>query len=360
MTNVKNQANLPQLRIFHGPENICGIGRYLADWQRNAKGVKSDFIVYRDNTPFQNSHQNLHLENLSSLKSLLMQINFFLHSLNAYDLFHFYFGKSLLPFNLDLPILKIFGKKIIINYVGSDIRLPSVEKKRNAFFHLRLEAEKSKSPPEFIKRISLKWQSLWFDRCLAPRNLYAHAIKVFSKKKIVHKIWTTNTMSLLESPPNFGTKQIPTILHAPTDPEKKGSKYIQNAIENLSAEGYQFNFLNLKNIPHEEMISIIKNEADIIIDSVLSGGYGNTAMEAMSFGKPVCGFVLDEIRSLNPDLPVIQITVDTIKEKLALLIDNPSERIRLGKEGWVFAKKHYDRNKTNEKLWDLYLEVLNE
>ncbi len=35
------------MRIFHGPINIGGIGRYFADWQRE-RGAISDFVTYFD------------------------------------------------------------------------------------------------------------------------------------------------------------------------------------------------------------------------------------------------------------------------------------------------------------------------
>lgn len=355
---MKKKHKKTQLRIFHGPENIGGIGRYLADWQREKKNSRSDFIVYCDNTPFQNSHKNLHLEEKNGFTALFMKIKFFVQALNEYDLFHFYFGKSLLPLNLDLPFLRLCKKRIIMNYVGSDIRLTSVEKKRNPYYHLRLEAEKKQAPPELIKKIKIVWQSIWFDRCIAPRNLYAHANQLIPSGKIIRDIWTTNTIILPDAPPAFQTKKNPVILHAPTNPERKGTKYIIQAIEWLEENHFKFEFLYPKNLPHDELIEIIKNRADIVVDALLSGGYGNLAMEGMGYGKSVCGFILDEIRSLNPDLPVVHCTIETIKDKLAWLINNPEERLRISKAGWEFAKKHYDRNVICEQLWKLYLDIL--
>lgn len=348
------------LRILHGPENIGGIGRFLADWQREKKGAKSDFIVYRDNTPFQNSHQNLHLEKYPRLISLFHQVSFLLHCLRTYDLFHFYFGKSLLPLNADLPVLKIFGKKIIMNYVGSDIRLNSVELRRHDYYHLRMDAEKKKGPPEFLKRIKLAWHSLWCDRFIAPRNLFAHAKEIFLKEKIIHHIWTTNTIELPSSLQQIEQAKIPLILHAATNPERKGTRFVVDTINNLKNKGLTFDFISTSDMPHEELIRILKEKADIVVDSPLSGGFGNLAMEAMAHGKPVCGYIIEEIRALIPDLPVVQCTIENLEEKLGGLIKNPVERARLGKAGYEFAKRYYDRTKTCEELWVLYLEVINQ
>src|SRR5262249_56411277 len=38
------------------------------------------------------------------------------------DLFHFYFGKTLGPQSLNMPILKAAGKKTVMHFLGDDIR----------------------------------------------------------------------------------------------------------------------------------------------------------------------------------------------------------------------------------------------
>jgi len=344
-------------RIYHGPENVCGIGRSVADWQRQIKGVKADFIVYNDHTNRQNSHQNLRLEQKNPLAALLGKLSFLRTAIRDYDLFHFYFGKSLLPLNLDLPILKLFGKKILMDYLGSDIRIISLEQKRNPYYHLR-SPKHALDRHEWIKKLRMRWQSLWFDRCLAARFLYAHALTSIPKRKIVNHLWVNTSMDLSGYHPTFVTKNIPVIVHAPTNFKTKGTPYVEKAIEELKKEGYQFEYRMFHKVPNTQVIEFIEKEADIVIDQLISGGFGTLAMEAMCFGKPVCGFVLEEVREMIPDLPIVQCTIDTIKEKLAWLIENPDERVKSGKAGWAFAQAHYDRDKNNQELWALYMEML--
>ena len=345
-------------RIFHGPENVCGIGRYLADWQRESKGVKSDFIVYADHTPHQNSHVNLHLDEKNPVSAFFAKFLFLIKALNEYDLFHFYFGKSLLPLNLDLPILKIFGKKILMDYLGSDIRLMSIEEKRNPYNHLR-SSNNILDRHEWIKKIRMRWHGLWADRLLAARFLYAHALTSIPRKKIISNLWVNNTMDLSVIHPNFVTHKIPVIVHAPTNFKNKGTLFIQKAVDELKGEGKIFEFRVFHKVPHKEVINYIHFESDIVVDQLIGGGFGTLAMEAMSFGKPVCVYVLEEVLAMVPDLPVVQSTIETIKDRLAWLIDHPEERVRLGKAGWEFAKAHYDRDKNCQELWALYLEILN-
>jgi len=132
----ENRPGQKKMRVFHGPVNIAGIGRILADWQRE-KGAISDFITYYSDSPItDSSHFSLHLNRHGLFAAQIIAIFFFLRCLFKYDLFNFYSGKSFLPFNLDFPILRLFRKKIVMTYCGSDIRLLEIEKKRNPYWEL--------------------------------------------------------------------------------------------------------------------------------------------------------------------------------------------------------------------------------
>ncbi len=75
----------------------------------------------------------------------------------------------------------------------------------------------------------------------------------------------------------------------------------------------------------------------------------------MYYGKPVLCYLIDEVKEeLCPDCPIVNANIDNIKEKLAWLIENPDERVRLGREGRAFVERHCDREKINQELWDRY------
>ncbi len=351
------RVNPKPLRIFHGPHNIGGIGRYLADWQRK-QGAIADFIVYEDVTNKKNNHLNLHLEMYGKLTGLFIRLWFFLLCLFKYDLFHFCFGITFLPWNLDLPILKLFGKKMLMTYCGSEIRLVEVEEKRNPYAHFLNVGVNSPRYDKKKKRM-MRWQNLWIDRFFAVRNLYASVASIIPEKKIIKDVWITNTIDIQAYTPTFTTNDIPTLVHAPTNPGIKGTAHIEEAIEALKLEGYKFNYIRLEKVPHEEAQRIFREEADIVINALYVGGFGNVPVEGMYYGKPVCGYVLEEIRREYPDLPIVNCTVDTLKDQLAWLIEHPEERIRLGKAGRAFVEKHNDREKINQELWQVYQELLN-
>lgn len=350
---------------MHGPKNITGIGRYLADWQRE-QGLHSDFIVYIDDTMRQNYHFSLHLERRGRLARAWAMLRFFISCLRKYDLFHFYFGESLLsvslrwplPFNLDLPILKMFGKTIVMTYCGSDIRLHEVEKKRNPYAAF-LEA--SKFGPEYDgrKKRRMWWQSLFVDRFTAVRNLYAHAITVIPERKVVRNIEVNTTVDISAyKPEDYSTHDVPMIVHAPSSPKFKGTEFVESAVKELEADGYKFEYRRLQGVKNEEAHRIYREEADIIVDQVLGGGFGTLAIEGMYYGRPVCCYLLDDVYNWYADCPIVNTNKDNLKEKLAWLIDHPDERLRLGTAGRAFVEAHFCRDKVNQQVWEMYKELV--
>lgn len=343
-------------RIFHGPANICGIGRDLADWQQENKQVKSDFIVFEDRTNRQNSHKNLHLSEINPLSRIIRQLQFFVEALKNYDIFHFYFGKSLLPLNLDLPILRLAGKRILMTYLGSDIRLDKIEKKRNPYYLLR-KPKNNKS--DLLKQVRMIWHGIWCDYCITGLRLFSSAITSIPKKKIINDIWVAKTMEIPPDPPKYINRKRPVVIHAPTNPLTKGTKYVQKAVDALIEKGVDFEFRIFHKVPHDEFLEFLINEADIVVDQLLSGGYGTLAMEGMTYGKPVCCYVTEDILNQIPDLPIVQCTIETLQDNLQELILHPEKREEIGQAGWDFAREHFDRDVVAEKLWQIYLKLWN-
>ncbi|MCG8613305.1 MAG: glycosyltransferase [Pseudomonadales bacterium] len=349
MSKIKNR----KFRIFHGPVNIGGIGRYLADWQRK-QGAIADFIVFQDQTMRQNHHLDLRLSEYPRLRSFFIRLGFFLFCLFKYDVFHFYYAKSLLWRNLDLPILKLFGKRVVMTYCGSDVRLIELEKQHNPYHHL-LKIGSDHPKFDASKKKMIKRQNRWVDAFIAPRNTYLPTATQVPEQKI-HAIWIHNTMDMQAyTPSQFRQKKIPLIVHAPSEMGIKGTEYVERAINALREQNVQFEYRRLHGLPNVEVQRILREEADIVLDQFLVGGFGSLAVEAMYYGKPVMGYIIDSIKDQHyPDCPVSSATIDTLEERLLDLINDVSARERLGREGRAFVEKYLDREKVNQELWQVY------
>lgn len=341
-----------QLKIFHGPINICGIGSNLSNWQKH-KGAISDFITFSENKLASNSAYCLHLEKYPRILRPFIKLAFFSLCLTKYDIFHFYYGTSFLPYQLDFPVLKLFRKKIIMTYCGSEARLIEVERERNLYWDLLTI---SLDDPKFDnkKKWTMRWHKLWVDRAIAPRNLYASVSQIYPASKIEKDLWVHNLINLGDYNPTYSSNPIPLLVHAPSEGGIKGSLYVERAITKLEDEGYEFNYQRIENMAHDLAIELYK-QADIILDQFLLGGFGTLAAEGMAMGKPVVGYIIDEVRQEHfPDCPVVNATIDTLEVVLADLIVNPDKRIEIGRKGRVFVEQHLDNESVNKKLWDVY------
>ena len=107
------------------------------------------------------------------------------------------------------------------------------------------------------------------------------------------------------------------VVHIPSDPVKKGTDMIVEAMKLLNRDDVEF--ICLRGMTHEESVHL-KSTAHIYIDQMLLNVYGNSAIEAMAFGVPV--FTWDT--GLYGDIPIItpkEQTAESIAERMSEALD---------------------------------------
>ncbi len=274
--------------------------------------------------------------------------------LNSYDIFHFHFGTTLYPDNSDLPILKKLGKILIMQYWGSDVRRLSLIKKFNPYALSKNLDEKAivsklKFFAENIKYVFVEDQELY--ECV---------------KDIHEKIFVIRqAINLKEYQPSYKDYQdyqsnnIVRIVHAPTDPIFKGTKYIQEAIKKLSRR-YNIDFTLVQGLAHSEAIEIYKT-ADIIVDQLHSSGYGLFAIESMALAKPVVIWIPDYFLNKYPEAPpVIRASPDNIEQVLEYLINNREILTDIAKRARMYVEKYHDVEKIKYDLILTYYKIYEE
>ena len=146
-------------------------------------------------------------------------------------------------------------------------------------------------------------------------------------------------------PVNRGTV---TVLHAPNHTEIKGSRYFAGAVEELRAEGYDVELQFVQNKPNAELREMIR-QADIIADQLIIGWHGMFAVEGMSAGKPVLCYLRDDLLKLFEfaglvlpgEVPLINCTRYTVKERLRELLNNRERMVEIGKLSREYAIRHH-------------------
>ncbi|HBJ2620838.1 TPA: glycosyltransferase [Clostridium botulinum] len=258
------------------------------------------------------------------------------------DIFHLHFGTSLTLDYSDLPLLKDLGKKVVMQYWGSDVRMYSKAIKMNPYAIAKNMNE------ELIKR-RLEFISKYIPDCIVDYELAEYVKDYHSNIYYTRVAIDLNKYKYIEKVEN--KKML--IVHAPTSAEVKGTKYILKAIEDLK-EKYDFDFKLVQGMTHEEAKKIYE-EADLIIDQVLCGGYGVFAVEAMSMGKPVICWISDFMKEKYPEeLPIISANPENIKEKIEYSIKNKDMLSDIGKKGRKYVEKYHDKEIISKNILEIY------
>jgi hypothetical protein len=235
------------------------------------------------------------------------------------DLFHFYFGLTLVPKSLQFPILRMFGKKSVYHFLGSDIRGKTPE---------QLAFAKRAGAQIVGSYDALRWVP---EAHVVPPGLDLSAIE--------------------PSPPT--DRDRPVVVHAPSNRKRKGTAQLVRCLEGLDVE------LDLvERLDHREAFERYRR-ADIVIDQLRVGWYGVFAIEAMALGKPVLAFLhQDAVRRTEQayeiEVPIVSVTAETLQPQLQRLLAAHDERRRLGTAGRAYVERVHDIEQTTDQLLEIY------
>ena len=109
------------LRVVHCPVNMGSIGWTNVEFLRK-KGVDARLVLFKPRRlrPYE-IDVNLDVPD-NFVRRQIVQFRALADLLPTTDVFHFYFGLTLVPKSLQFPILDMYGKKSVFHYLGSDIR----------------------------------------------------------------------------------------------------------------------------------------------------------------------------------------------------------------------------------------------
>src|SRR6185312_11332038 len=227
------------LRVTHCPVNTAGV-----PWQnvlaQRRKGVDARLVVFE--------RYKLHPEADWSLERggnflgrQLKQAAAMARLLPDTDVFHFYFGLTLIPKSLQFPLLRAAGKRSVMHFLGSDIR--------------------GKPPAE------LSWAKRAGARIVGSYD----AIRWVPDAEVVPP--GIDLRDYTPTPPSDNPR--PVVLHAPSSRRRKGTEHVIAACEQLPVE------LEIVEGLHHDEARRRYERADIVVDQLNAGWYGLFAIEAM-------------------------------------------------------------------------------
>lgn len=336
------------MKILHGMSDIAGQGSYSAAGLR-AIGKDATVAVWRRN-PFgyavdidMKIGRKKWLYPWYALKMMTFSIPAFFR----YNVFHFHFGHSLIPYALDLFWLRLAGKKVFMEFHGDDIRYTYL-RERPVYYPYPQIGPLSKRKLLKNNRILRNVDAVITHDEELKRHIPAQRIYI-----------TPLRINIERFVPSYPDEQNlkPVIVHAPSNYVGKGSEYVVRAIKELEKK-YDFRFILVQNKRQEEAIQLYR-EADIIVDQLFAQTYGVFALEAMALGKPVVAYISDEIRKTFPDeLPIVNATIDSVEEVLGMLIADGKRRRELGIAGRKYVEEYHDYRKIAKVQMDIYKGII--
>jgi len=323
-------------------EDIGGQMQLLAETFRK-KGIESISLAF--NSDFRNYENDIKINPRNWFERLL----FTFWAIKHYDIFYFFWGVSLLSIKrfhlLDLPLLKIFNKKVIIHFRGSDIL-------NSDYYHYLIYQNNTK--PSLINKTQKKKLKKWrnySDKILisTPNLKYIVEEALLFPQVIDVKYWSRKNIR-----PSSKDGVI-RILHAPTNKAKKGTRYVIEAIEILKEKGYKIELLLADNLS-ADLTKSYYEKADICIDQLIIGWYGKVSCELMALGTPTICY-LDKRLVKNMKIPIINANKNNIVEKIEGLINNSKLRKTIGEKSIEYVKKYHNVDVEAEKLLKLFDEI---
>ena len=320
------------------------------------RGYNATAASYQQNWLGHVNDINLGLQKSNGrLRTHLRILLFTLWTASNYDIFHFFWGTSLMGFalapHLDLPFLRKMGKKLFVHFRGSDLV-------NSAYYdYLRAKTVGNSIPePPISRPDQLRSLRMW--RRFANRLLVSEPglLRIVPEAELVPQAidldyWSSSVP--LKTKPSGALLRI---VHAPTSRQKKGTEFVERSVGELSRQGYPIELVLAEKIPAKEVRALYET-ADMSIDQLLYGWHGKFSAELMALGKPVICYLDGELRKHRPDIPIVNACPQNLTEKLKELITDVQLRHDLALRGQVYARKHHDVKKIMNDCLRIYAEA---
>jgi glycosyltransferase involved in cell wall biosynthesis len=305
------------VRVTHCPVNTAGIPWTNVQALR-ARGVDARLVVFNRYRLHPEADVDLQRHG-GFVRQQLTQARAFAQLAPQTDIFHFYFGLTLVPKSVQFPLLRLLGKRSVMHFLGSDIR---------------------GKPPEALA---------WAERAGARVVGSYDAVRWVPDAHVIPP--GIDVRSIEPAPPSDRAR--PVVVHAPSSRSRKGTEHVVAACAQLDVE-----LEIVEGLDHREAFERYRR-ADIVVDQLNAGWYGVFAIESLALGKPVVTFLHDEAvrrteEAFGLPMPIVSATKGTLVEQLRPLVESVEERRRVGAASRAYAEEVHDLERMTDRLLALY------
>ena len=340
--------------VLWGPVPLITI-RYWALAGRTY-GYRSDSLVYRTYSINDRADFDYVLDDFVSRRVLgrLVPYLAWIWASLRYDVFCFFFDGGLLwetPFwRLELPLLKLAGKKIVVSAYGGDARLPSrarAQDRWNAYTDVPVGSE-DRNEEAVRRRVAAFGR--WADVVLGTNDLVEDLPRLDGVLRFALDLEKWRPVGL---PPEDG---IVTVVHASNHRHYKGTRFVIDAVERLRAEDLPVELRLVEGVPNDVAREIYA-KADVVATDFLIGGCGVFAVEAMALGKPVLSYLRERIARFHPEwneCPIVNASPATLVDELRRLVVDELVRTKLAEQGPAYVRKYHSFESVGAQLDEIY------
>jgi glycosyltransferase involved in cell wall biosynthesis len=333
------------MRVLHAPSEIAGQPSILARALRDL-GVEAWSLA--TNPTYAQYHPDEHppLDAMSPIPRYLGYAGLVAKHIGRHDVFHFHFGRTLIPpHNLDLPLYRALGKKLVFHYHGCDVR------NRAHMLATHARATCTECDPFCIPKRQ--------QRILREAKDHAHA-EIVSTPDLLESVPGARQVHVAAWLPDY--RPLPfrdrpkLVLHAPTNRLIKGTKYVEAAFAQLQPRFPDVEFRVVEKTAWPSLKEQMA-ECDVFVDQVFMGWYGMVSVEAMALARPAMAYMRPDFEPRAQGCPVVRTSLETLAADLeALLLDAPRRRA-LGEAGRAWVEREHEAHVIAKRVLDLYHEI---
>jgi glycosyltransferase involved in cell wall biosynthesis len=282
----------------------------------------------------------LDFSNRGLLNGRFRKLGYLLEAAWKFDIWHIHKGFSIYNKSKDISLVKKFGRSIVIHYRGREIRP---------------EMNMTTLPHSILEKV--KRESELADLIFVKDGQLAELIKSYVKEVIVfpNVVDVGDYIPPSDYPEDFyeHSRKL-RVVHIASNPKYKGTELIRDQMARIRDK---IHFSELSNLSHANLLEQYW-KADIIIDQLAAGTYGNASLEAMALGRCVINYLDPVFMQYEPELPPI---VKTKKNELAdtiVTIDKHREILfESALKGKEFVERHHTYLSVGTQLLNQYKKI---
>lgn len=331
------------MRVLHAPSEIAGQTSILARALREI-GVEAWSLATNPTFANYRVDEMLPYDPMPPLRRYAGYLGMTARHLLRWDVFHFHFGRTLIPpHNFDLPLYRALGKKLVFHYHGCDVR------NRAHMLATHAHSTCTECAPTFCIPARQK-------RILREAERHAHA-EIVSTPDLLESAPRAQQVHVAVWLPDYAPapfREVPRlVLHAPTNRGIKGTPYVERAFAALRPKFPGVEFRVVEKLDWAAL-RVAMSECDVFVDQLHMGWYGMVSAEAMACGKPCLAYIRPDFEHRLGDGPIVRTSVETLAADLEALLGDAPRRRALGEASRAYVEREHDARVIARRLVDIY------